>query len=176
MAPGTPACRFSTGGPANGTVAPYLCTAAIAALTALTKSLRTRTDSGIVGCAVPAGRSLVTFTMASGWALLIQPSGGLGPATPRMPASICSRMAFSLSEPSMLTRPPKRLGVIVGRATREPTTSPSSAIRRMMMFCASIASGEVALSSTLSRFSTSWALSAGSTKGVPLPGEAGEAV
>src|ERR1700729_379886 len=75
VAPGIPTGSWSTGGLANGIVAPYWCTAARAPLTALTKSLRTRTVSGIVGCAGPAGRSFVMSTMASGWVLLIQPSG-----------------------------------------------------------------------------------------------------
>src|SRR5580693_1797157 len=63
-----------------------------------------------------------------------------------------------------------------GGGTREPTTSPSSAIRRMMMSWASTASGDVALVSTLSRLLTSWALRPGSTNGGAAPfGGAGAA-
>ncbi len=61
------------------------------------KSLRTSTVSGSDGCAGPAGRSLVMLTIANGMVLLSQPSGRLGPATPKMPANVCSRIDVSLS-------------------------------------------------------------------------------
>ena len=58
---------------------------------------------GRVGWAGPAGRSLAIGTNDSGVAVLIQPSGGFGPATPRMPASTCERMSVSFSVPSRFT-------------------------------------------------------------------------
>ena len=73
-----------------------------------------------------------------------------------------------------MTYPPISV-MFIGGGTREPITSPSSAIRRMMMSWASTASGDVALVSTLSRLVTSCALSPGSTNGAPFAG-AGVAV
>ena len=62
--------------------------------------------------------------------------------------------------------------MLSGGGTREPITSPSSAMRRMIMFCASNASGDVAFVSTPTRLETSSAVSPGSTYAAPpLPVE-----
>jgi hypothetical protein len=65
----------------------------IAAWNAGKKSVRMAMVIGIEGCAVTAGRSLGICAKPRDTVLLSQPSVGTGPATPRIPASVCANMS-----------------------------------------------------------------------------------